>query len=148
MATQILGGFERDRRSTWGLSLPALLLPSSLPLSPWSPGCIAQRYDLIGLLGTGRRRVGKVGTQGRWREKQDGGGRLSSGLTCGLGAPPWIPPLAARSHCVVQTPPARGEEEENNSMEGREVYREGWRARTIGALPGIMAPRWPTGVQP
>lgn len=43
------------------------LLPPSLPPSPWSPGCMAHRYGLIGLLGTGRMRVGEVGTQGRWR---------------------------------------------------------------------------------
>lgn len=64
------------------------------------------------------------------------GGRLSSGLTCGPGAPPWIPPLAARSRCVVQTPPAWGGEEENNSMVGKggvEGRMEGM--REIGQEP-------------
>lgn len=120
MATQILGGFQRDRRFTWGLDLPVPRLPSSLPLSPWSPGCMAHRYGLIGLLGTeGGGALVKLAPKGGGGRSRLEGGRLSSGLTCGPGAPPWIPPLAARSRCVVQTPPTRGEEEENNSMEGR-----------------------------
>lgn len=127
MVTQILGGFQRDRRSTWGLGLPASLLPSSHPPSSWSPGCMACRYGLIGLLGTGGGGLVKVAPRGGGGRGRMEGGRLSSGLTCGPGAPPWIPPLAARSRCVVQTPPAWGGEEENNSMEGKAKEREGWR---------------------
>lgn len=126
-ATQILGGFQRDRRFTWGLDLTDLILASSLPMSPRSPGCMVHRYGLIGLLGTERRPgLAEVGTQESWIERRvDVGGRLSSGLTCGPGAPPWIPPLAVRSRCVVQTPPIRGEDEENNSVVGREAWRRG-----------------------
>ena len=120
MMTQILGGFQRDRRYTWGFGLLAALLPSSLPPSPWSPGCIAHRYGLIGLLGMGGGGLVKLAPRGGGGESVMQGGRLSSGLTCGPGAPPRIPPLAAGSHCVVQTPPTWGGDEENNSMKGRE----------------------------
>lgn len=57
----------------WPACSAITLLPSSVPLVPRLHGTHTV-YGLIGLLGTGRRRVGEVGTQGRWRERQNGGG--------------------------------------------------------------------------
>lgn len=150
MATQILGGFQRDRRSTWGLGLPALLLSSSFPPSPWPPGCMAHRYGLIGLLGMGRRGLGKLAPRGGGGIGRMEGGRLSSGLTCGPGAPPWNPPLVARSRCVVQTP-LPGEETRKTTVRrkgrcsGKDGGDKGGRAKTIGHFQGLWPHAGPLG---
>lgn len=95
------------------------LLPYSVPMVPRLHGTqIWLDWPAGHGQGGGLVKLAPRGGGGRGRME---GGRLSSGLTCGPGAPPWIPPLAARSRCVVQTPPAWGGEQENNSMEGREV---------------------------
>lgn len=65
------------------------------------------------------------------------------------GCLPWQPGHAAWSKHL---PP--GEERRKTTAwrerrrRGKDGEDKGGRARTIGALPGIMTPRWPTGAQP
>lgn len=111
---------------------------------------MAHRYGLIGLLGMGRRGLGKLAPRGDGGRGRMEGGRLSSGLTCGPGAPPWNPPLAARSRCVVQTP-LPGEERRKTTLRrkgrcsGKDGGDKGGRAQTIGHFQGLWPHAGPLG---
>lgn len=156
MATRILGGFRRDRRSTWGLGPPDLTLPSSLT-SSMSPGCMAHRHGLIGLLGTGRRWGGWVKLAPR--RVGGRGGIEGVGVDWALASPVAPVPLPGSlpwqsGHAAWSKHPLSGEKRKKTTAWrvgrcGAEDGGDKWdRARTVGALPGIMASRWPTEVQP
>lgn len=126
------------------------LLPSSVPLVPRLHGT---QIWLDWPAGHRRRRVGEVGTQGRWRERQGGGVDWAQASPVAPeplpGYLPWQP-----GHAAWSKHPLPGEERRKTTAWreerciGRDGGDEGGRAWTIGALPGIMAPCWPNGVQP
>lgn len=65
------------------------------------------------------------------------------------GSLPWQP-----GHATWSKHPLPGEAKRKTTAwregrcRGKDEGDKGGRARTIGALPGIMAPCWPTGAQP
>lgn len=133
MATQILRGFQRDRRS---IPLAPRLHGTQIWLD-WPAGHGEEE-------GWGSWHPGEVEREAKWR------GVDWAQASPVAPAPPWNPPLAARSRCMVQTP-LPGEEKRKTTVkrEGRCSEKDGGdkrgRARTIGHFQGLWPHAGPLG---